>query len=407
MMTSIKQPLRPNEHISSQRAKELYKFIRCSSEISKVDLLSKCDMTNSTLNRTLDELLASEIISESRLGLSTGGRRPILYQVNARYGCALGLDISRQMSRLVLVDITGSVCTSAQCPMTSDITPTCLVDWVVEQIEWWKQQYAGTFKYWIGLGIGTFGILNRSTGTIQQLEWYLAPGWSNVEIVSQLEQRLEIPVYLDNGANSCIIAEVWSDSSERDYNWLYIHADSNIRCAMISDGKLNYGVSQIEGSLGQMIVQADGHANWRLGSNRGCLDSYATVCAIQREANYRLFMGEDSLIKQQLAYEEQEVQLSHILEAAKLQDATAIDLLTTAATYLGIGLANLLNVLHPDKVVLGGPLVSNDLYFQTAVDSALRNTYQHAHYQVSLTRESHGEQALVIGSALLVLEQLI
>ena len=215
-----------------------------------------------------------------------------------------------------------------------------------------------------------------------------------------------MPVTLDNGANSAITAAVWEIPSRQDYNWLYIHAASSIRSSMIYDGTLAHGINQFEGLLGQMIVQADGKSFWKHEGNKGCLDSYATVCAIQLEANYRIFMGEDSLIKQQLDYEEQEVQITHIIEAAKLGDPTAIDLLTNAATYLGIGLANLLNVLHPDKVILGGPLADIDLYYHTAIESAMSRTYQHPHHQIDFILESHSEQALVIGSALLILEQL-
>lgn len=406
MMTSIKQPLRPNEHISTQRAKDIFKVIRDTSEISKNDLWPNSDMTPSTLTRTLDELMTSEIIIESRLGLSTGGRRPILYQVNQHYGCAIGLDISPHISRLALVDLAGNIYASAQCLMTVEMCPDRLMDWVVDQAENWKQQYADRFIHWIGMGIGTFGILDRSAGVIRQLEWYRAPGWKDVEIVRILEERLGMPVTLDNGANSAITAAVWSLPTRQDHNWLYIHAATSIRSSMIYRGTLAHGINQFEGSLGQMIVQADGKSFWKHEGNKGCLDSYATVCAIQREANYRLFMGEDSLIMQQLDYEEQEVQIAHIIEAAKLGDSTAVDLLTNAATYLGIGLANLLNVLHPDKVILGGPLADIDLYFHTAIESALSRTYQQPHHQIDFVREAHGEQALVIGSALLILEQL-
>lgn len=407
MMTLIKHPLWPNEHIASQRSKQLYKWIRTTSEISKVELLSKCNMTPSTLNRTLDELLTTEIIIESRFGLSTGGRRPILYQVNANYGCAVGLDISNQVSRLVLVDIAGLVCASAQCLMTSATTPEVLIEWVVKQIELWKQQYIVRFKYWIGLGIGTFGILTRTSGIIKQLEWNHASSWSNVTIGSMLEHQVGMPVLLDNGANSCITAEVWENKAYQDEDLLYIHADSSISCAMILDGKLFFDISQIEGSLGHMIIQAGDNSEWKDDGNSGRINSYATVYAIQREANYRLSMGAASLIKELLTDEEQEVQLSHILEAARLQDATAIDLLSTAANYLGIGLANLINIMHPDKVIIGGPLSSSDLYVQTAVNAASPHIYPQAQQQVSFARESLGEYALAIGSALLVLEQHI
>jgi predicted NBD/HSP70 family sugar kinase len=81
-----------------------------------------------------------------------------------------------------------------------------------------------------------------------------------------------------------------------------------------------------------------------------------------------------------------------------------VEIVTEAATYFGIGLANLLNILHPEKVILGGPLLAgSDLFFQTATGVAVRRSYHYPTYQVVFSKGSLGEEALAIGAAVMAM----
>lgn len=95
------------------------------------------------------------------------------------------------------------------------------------------------------------------------------------------------------------------------------------------------------------------------------------------------------------------------MEALRRRDPLATEIVTQAATYFGIGLANLLNVLHPEKVVLGGPLMNaNDLFFYTATQTAIRKTYHYPQYQVMFSKGSYGDEALAIGAAFMILDKI-
>jgi predicted NBD/HSP70 family sugar kinase len=84
-----------------------------------------------------------------------------------------------------------------------------------------------------------------------------------------------------------------------------------------------------------------------------------------------------------------------------------VEIVTEAATYFGIGLANLLNILHPEKVILGGPLLAgSELFFQVATQVAIRKTYYYPSYQVVFSKGNLGEEALAIGAAVMVMRHL-
>ncbi|BFH17304.1 ROK family protein [Paenibacillus melissococcoides] len=394
------------QRIPSKKGKELFQRIRRAPEISKNDLVSESGLTVSTLTRVLEELTALGLIVESGFGASTGGRRPILYRVRAEYGYAFGLDISRTSSRLVLLDTAGQLKAAHVIEMNDQMTPERLVERVTAHIHTWMDEYRLNSDTALGLGIGAVGPLNRFDGVILQPEYFPAPGWENVPIVAELERRLHLPVLLDNGANTAIRAEAWANRSMDVRHMLYFHVGIGLRSAMMSDGKLIYGAVDMEGALGQMIIQADGIPNRSANGNYGCLDSYATIYALEREANAMLRIGRRSLLEH-IVPRGEPAAFPHIIEAMKKHDPLVTELVTQAATYFGVGLANLLNVLHPERVVLGGPFMNiNDLYFYTATQTAIRKTYHYPQYQVVFSKGSYGEDALAVGGALMVLDQL-
>ncbi|HZG58340.1 ROK family protein, partial [Paenibacillus sp.] len=97
----------------------------------------------------------------------------------------------------------------------------------------------------------------------------------------------------------------------------------------------------------------------------------------------------------------------HLVEAIHGGDSLTLEIFTQSATYFGIGLANMLNMLHPEKVILGGPMFNTqNMYFDTATQVAIRNTYYYPAYQVSFSRGKLGEEALAVGAAVMTAQQL-
>lgn len=396
--------IRPRERIAGRKQKDVFALILKKGIVSKQELQGSGDWTGSTLTRTLEELTAQGLIEEAGFGESTGGRRPILYQASASYGVLFGLDISRLVSTLSLYDMHLNRLETKRWSMTEQTTPQMLLDEVADTAERMLRERGIDKEAVIGLGIGAVGPLERQTGTILDPAYFPAPGWRNVPVAAALESRLCIPVLLDNGANAALLGEYWASREQAYQHLLYIHAGVGLRSAVMVGGKLVYGAVDMEGAIGQMIIQADGprlHADGNFGS----LEAYASVHALEREAKSRLKLGRESVLTE--LTEPDKVQFAHLLFALERRDPLVVELFTQAAAYFGIGLANLLNVLHPEKVILGGPLIAADpLFFQTCTRIAIQNTHYYPTYQVMFSRGALGEDALVTGAAAMVAQEL-
>ncbi|CAM3542986.1 ROK family protein [Marinicrinis lubricantis] len=394
------------QRIPNPKSKQIYGLLRKQGVVSKLQLLEQSGLTGSTLTRVLDELLSEGWIEEVGFGESTGGRRPILYRTSPRKGYAFGLDISRIHSKLVLCDLHFNKYDTYTWAMTASMTPERFEENVVGAVEHMLSKHHISRSELLGLGIGAVGPLDQSRGIILEPLYFPAGGWSQVPIVDVLRKALQFPVLLDNGANAALLAEYWCNSGHKAKHMLYVHVGTGLRFSVLSDDHIIYGAVNREDSIGQMIIQSDGISPRDPKGNYGCLESYASIYAIERQARSKMKQGRKSVMSEWVNRLEQ-LHFAHIIEALKLEDSLAKELVTEAGVYFGIGLANLINILHPERVILGGPLVTrHDLFFETAAETAQQKIYDPVDYEVEFSRSMLGDEGLATGGAVLVVNQL-
>jgi predicted NBD/HSP70 family sugar kinase len=395
--------------ISGRKHKDIFELISKQDTISKIELLEQTKLSVSTLTRILDELRDQGFIFEVGFGESTGGRRPILYQTNPSYGYLFGLEISRTYSMLLLCDMHMNKLDSRRWAMHEGMTPKVLVEEIVYTVRNMLAVHGILVTSVLGMGIGAVGPLDRFTGTILEPIYFQANGWNNVPICKMLEQELSLPVFLDNGANMAILGEYWASRNQPYQHILYIHLGMGIRSAMMVGGKVVYGAVDMEGSIGQMIIQTDG-PRLRESSNFGSLESYTTIFALEQQAKTKIKQGRPTVLKEMSGLEKgpDQIQFSHLTHAFEEKDPMVTELFVQAATYFGIGLANLINILHPEKVILGGPLVNfNPIFFTTSTEVAMQKSQLNPTYQVVFSQGNLGDDALVTGAAMMVFNKII
>lgn len=342
------------ERIQGEKAKLIFQFIFKHRSLTKQQLMGISGLTGTTLSRVLDELVRQQLITAEQFAASTGGRRPYLFHVNARYGYGFGLDISRAYSRLVLCDLQMNVIASSRWKMDEHMTPARLVDAVVVKVNEMLSEHSIAKDKVIGFGIGAVGPLDRENGRIINPLHFEAESWENVPICDLISERLELKAMMDNGANTALLGELRLEEDASLEHVLYVHAGVGIRSAMMAGGKLVYGAVDMEGAAGQMIIQCD-LSKMRLEDKAGSWEA---------------------LSKQ-------------------------------SPVYFGIGLANMLNILHPQKVILGGPLMMNDeIYYESAIHSAIRHSYYAHAYDIRFEKSKLGDEGVAIGAVVMLINEM-
>jgi predicted NBD/HSP70 family sugar kinase len=376
--------------INKTPTNRVYTYIAQRGVVSRADLMKEFDMSSSTMTRLLDDMIADKRLQESGRGSSTGGRRPILYETNPTYGYLFGLEISRIYSSMGLYDMHMNRLSAIRWKMDESMTPDVFMSKVQSAVRKFMKQHGLEQSSIVGMGVGAVGPLDRERGLILDPVYFPAQGWHNLPICEQLEERLGFPVLLDNGANTALVGEHWALRSEHYQHMLYVHVGAGLRSAVMSNGQLVYGATDMEGAIGRMIIQAGNPAN--PGSSiDGALESFVSVHVIENEVREQNEPWSFELL----------------VSALSAGDAIVQEKFKKAAAYLGIGLANLINVLHPEQVILGGALINaHESVFETAVEVARSHTYYYPQYKPLFSQGVLKEEAVAAGAAVMVLMQL-
>lgn len=377
----------------------IYSLIAETGSLTKAELQNKTLIKSSTLTRILDEMVEQRLLQAAELGPSRGGRRPILYQIRPDYGYIFGLEVSRIHSCLGLFDMQLNLKSVIHWRMDEAMTPERFKEYTLRQMRIFLRDHQIPPEKIVGLGIGAVGPLNRSTGTILNPQYFPAEGWSNIPICQWFEEKMGFRTVLENGVNSALIGEQWSFRHENIQHVLYVHAGVSLRSAMMSHGRIIHGAMDMEDSIGQMIIQTDGI---RLNSsgNYGALEAYASIEALEKKAQTQAKMGR-LILRQQKEMMPGQINFEVLLKALKSSDPFAVELFTQSASYFGIGLANLINIFQPEKVILGGALIhSNSIYYKTAIEIATSNTCYDSQYKPQFSKGQLMENAVVTGAAL-------
>lgn len=389
-------------HSNPSIKKQVFDRISRLGTVSKADLLSDFPLTSSSMTRLLEDMTSQGLIVVSGLGSSTGGRKPILFQTNPKYRYLFGLEISRLYSALGLYDLHLNPLSSFRWQMDVTMTPELLADHVAKFARGFLAEHGLSSADVLGMGIGAVGPLDQRKGIILEPEFFPASSWKNVPICEMLTERLGFPARLDNGANTALIGEHWALRTQNIQHALYVHSGVNIRSAAMSGGQILRGAVDTEGAIGQMIIQANG-PRLREKGNYGALEAFVSVPALEERVRTQLKIGRSSLLS---GISPDQVNFATLIDALKQDDPLVKEQFSETAAYLGIGLANLINALHPEYVILGGPLVgAHSLVFDTALEIAKKNTYHYPEYSPVFTQGVLLDEAVATGAAVMMLQE--
>lgn len=175
--------------------------------------------------------------------------------------------------------------------------------------------------------------------------------WQNVPVAAELSQRVGAPVYLDNDVRVAALGELARGEARGCKDFIYITVGTGIGSGIFIDGRLLRGPRWSAGEVGHMILNPQGPA-CTCGS-RGCLEALASAPAIAREGRIAAVANPGSQLNK-LAGSLEDIDAALIFKAVEAGDAAAKSVVDTAMNWLGVGIANLVNIFNPQLVVIGG-----------------------------------------------------
>lgn len=247
----------------------------------------------------------------------------------------------------------------------------------------------------IGVGIGSPGPLDTRTGIVR-----LTPnlGWVEMPIRDRLAAGLGLPATLDNDANCAILAECWVGAGRGARCVVGLTIGTGIGGGIVLDGRIHHGVSDSAGEVGHMTINLNGR-RCNCG-NDGCLEAYASGPAIAARAVEQLRAGASSRLGTLVDGALETITAATVYEAAATGDLLADEVVRDTARYLGVGVANLLNIFNPDRVVIaGGVTRAGDHLFEPLRREVARRAFRPAVEACTIVPAALDGYAGVIGAA--------
>jgi glucokinase len=246
----------------------------------------------------------------------------------------------------------------------------------------------------IGVGMGAPGPLDRERGMV-----VVAPnlGWHNFPLRDAVAERVRLPTTLDNDANCATVGEWWCGAARGGRNVVGVTIGTGIGGGLIVDGQLFHGSSDVAGEIGHTTIDITGRY-CRCG-NYGCLEAYASGPAIALRAREALERDEVSALRRMVEGDLDRLTAATVYAAANEGDALAREIVRDTATFLGAGIANLLNIFNPDVVVVaGGVTQAGDRLFEPLRAEVKRRAFRPAVERCRIVPGSLPGTAGVVGA---------
>lgn len=376
-------------------------IIKNYGPISRSDIAKKTKLSSTTVSTLVDGLTKQEYLEEIGEGESSGGRRPILLKFNSGAHFVIGVELEGKNISVAVTDLKINIINR----LTEEIKNTdefLVVDEIINLARQTMEKSGVEFGKIIGIGVGATGLIDTERGIIRQA---VNLDWKDVPLKDLIENKFDqIPIYIDNIANVAALGEKWAGAGKEATNLIYIRIGTGIGAGIILNRTIYEGSNGNAGEIGHMTIEPNG-PRCKCG-NRGCLEVLASGSAIAKQAITEMLGGRDTLIEKLTNGSVEEITAKVVAEAAKKGDRLALEIWEETGEYLGIAIANLINIYNPEIIIIGGGVAqAGKLLFEPIKRTVRKRALPGPVKRAKIVSSQLGENVSIIGAASLALEK--
>lgn len=346
-------------------------------------------LSSTSVTFVVNRLRKNRLIVEQKLGNgSHAGRPPTALRIRTDAMWAVGVEIAQPTSRVVLVDLAGNVKKQETVPW--QVSPELFLHKLHSTIR--KVAQPCRSETMLGVGVSMPGTIDKASGRVIAAENI---GWFGVDVGRLLRRRLRWPFFYENDANVSALAEHWFAplESDRFRYFVYVRLRTGVGTGVVVDGRPLHGVSSAVAEFGHVMLYPDGRPC--SCGNRGCWEQYASEGALLR--SYQ----ELGSAKRK---NETPIDSETLIQLARAGDKRALKALRTTASYLALGMVNLVAALNPQAIILGEPMVSAwDLVEETIREELRKRVPPYALSDLRVLPSQLGADSALRGAAALPL----
>lgn len=331
------------------------KHIYRNSPISRVEIAHQLGLTTATITGMVNPMINSGLLRETAAvaeDTKVAGRPRMMLEFvpEAYYIC--GVDTGPYRTNYVLTDLRGNTVAVRHTDQPlGEYQPT--LERFAREIPEFVSEAGIPKEKLLGVGICLPGMIDGSADKIYDI---FHEGWTEHNFSAELGEALGLKVEVENNVRARAISAELFDRMVKAEPFAYFFVSFGVACQMIIDGKVLYGQSAAAGEIGHTVVQRNGPVCPTCG-NRGCLEALTGERAILQQCRNIMATDTPTILKE-LCQDISQLTMDQVLEAQELGDKAVSHVIEDAIEYLGIALANTINLISPRAVVLEGRILS-------------------------------------------------
>ena len=247
------------------------------------------------------------------------------------------------------------------------------------------------------VGVGAPGVIHEQTGVVVKSPNF--PDWNDLPLKQILERELKLPVFIENDANAAALGEQWRGAAKNIRSMIFLTLGTGVGGGIVLDGRIWHGADGMAGEVGHMTIIPDGRTCGC--GNRGCLEMYASSRGIVMTFK-AMCAGEHLDVE-----DRQEITSAQIYQAARNGNTMAHLVMKDMGRYLGIGIANLINIFNPEMVVIGGGVKDAwDLFVDATREEVRKRAFAYTAERTKIVPSMLGDDAGTVGAAAVAFQKI-
>lgn len=351
--------------------------------MSQADIARLTGLSPATVSNIVRELRAVGAVEVTPV---PSGRRAVRVTVARSAGLALGIDFGHSHVRVAVADLSHRLLAERTATLDVDRSAKTAIAEAIRMVDDVLDRAGAKRSDVLGVGLGIPGPLgvHKRVGSVSIL-----PDWVDLPFQALVADELELPVYVDNDANLGVLAEVAWGAGAGHRDIAYIKASTGVGCGLVVGGRLHRGSAGTAGEIGHSTIDDTGPVCFC--GNRGCLE---------------MFVGGPVLLELVRRSHGDRLTLRDLVRLAQQGDMGCRRVLGDAGRFIGIAVANLVNLVSPACVVVGGELaLSGDVLLDPLREAVRRYSIAAAADHVQIVPSGLGDRAEVLGAVALVLQE--
>ena len=389
-----------------EKSFQLLELLRQRSPLTRTELSQGTGFNIVTISNYITEFIKHGLVLERGFDISTGGRKPVLVELNAKAGFAIGVDVGPlgvpdAQVVLVLTDLRGQIVHRVAVPRLTDNVDRILQG-LEEQIQDFLRSSPVETKRILGIGIGLPGIMDERAGTVRDLS-RLGIRTNYISIRDQLETALHLPVLMGSHSILAGYGELRLGLDRPVKNLIYLYSD--VGASLILNGQIFWGSGGSAGAVGIFAPAEEDYLNW-IKSPPFVMSNMWDLSLIS-QAQKLVQEGHPTALQEVTQHGATPLSLSAVFETAQSGDPLSRELVEHAATQLGVRVACLVNLLNPEVVVIGGGIeAAGSLLFEPVWRAVKKYAYEEPASLVDILPAQLGENAVALGAACWMIQEV-